>query len=77
MNTDTPKGQWKQLKGAARAQWGKLTDDDFDQVEGNAEKLVGKVQERYGYERDRAQSEVNSFFDKHAGSFDDNKRTSY
>jgi len=68
MNTDTLKGQWKQLKGEARIQWGKLTDDDFDQIEGNAEKLVGKVQERYGYDRDRAQREVNAFVDSHAGT---------
>jgi uncharacterized protein YjbJ (UPF0337 family) len=70
MNTDILKGQWKQLKGEVRTQWGKLTDDDFDQVEGNAEKLVGKVQERYGYERDRAEREVNSFFDKHSSAYD-------
>jgi uncharacterized protein YjbJ (UPF0337 family) len=65
MNTDILKGQWKQLKGEARVQWGKLTDDDFDQIEGNAEKLVGKVQERYGYERQRAQREVDAFVESH------------
>ena len=61
MNTDTLKGQWRQLKGEARTRWGKLTDDELDQVEGRAEKLVGLVQERYGYERERAEREVDAF----------------
>ena len=66
MNLDIFQGKWKQLKGEARIKWGKLTDDDFDQIEGNAEKLIGKVQERYGYDRDHAQAEVNSFVHQHA-----------
>jgi uncharacterized protein YjbJ (UPF0337 family) len=41
MNTETLKGQWKQLKGRVRKQWGKLTDDDLDQIHGNAEILAG------------------------------------
>jgi uncharacterized protein YjbJ (UPF0337 family) len=49
------------LKGSVKAQWGKLTDDELDQVDGNAEKLVGLVQERYGYAKQRAQEEVDSF----------------
>jgi len=64
MNTDVLKGKWQQLKGEAKVQWGRLTDDDLDQVEGNAEKLIGKVQERYGYARDRAEQEVNSWFNR-------------
>jgi uncharacterized protein YjbJ (UPF0337 family) len=65
MNMDQVKGKWMQLKGEARVQWGKLTDDDLDQVQGNAEKLVGKVQERYGYAREEAQAEVDRFFQAH------------
>jgi len=61
MNADVLKGKWLQLKGKARSQWGKLTDDELDQVEGNAEKLVGLVQERYGYAKQRAEQEVDSF----------------
>jgi uncharacterized protein YjbJ (UPF0337 family) len=61
MNTDVLKGKWLQLKGEARRQWGKLTDDDLDQIEGNSEKMVGKLQERYGYARDEAQREVDKF----------------
>jgi uncharacterized protein YjbJ (UPF0337 family) len=50
MNRDTLKGQWTQIKGKVREQWGKLTDDDLDQMQGNAEQLIGKLQERYGEE---------------------------
>ncbi|HET9490508.1 MAG TPA: CsbD family protein [Methylomirabilota bacterium] len=58
MNRDTLKGQWTQLKGKMRQQWGKLTDDEIDQMQGNAEMLIGKLQERYGYEREQAEQEV-------------------
>ena len=57
MNADILKGKWQQLKGEARVQWAKLTDDDLDQIEGNSEKMVGKLQERYGYAKDQAQRE--------------------
>jgi uncharacterized protein YjbJ (UPF0337 family) len=43
MNKDTLKGQWTQLKGTVREQWGKLTNDDIDQIQGQSEQLVGKV----------------------------------
>jgi uncharacterized protein YjbJ (UPF0337 family) len=65
MNRDQVMGKWRQLKGEAKVQWGKLTDDDLDKVEGNAEKLVGLLQERYGYEREQASREVDRFFDRH------------
>ena len=65
MNSDILQGKWRQLKGEARIQWGKLTDDDLDQVQGQAEKLVGLVQERYGYNRDQAEREVDSFVQRH------------
>ena len=55
MNADTLKGQWHQLKGEVKTQWGKLTDDDLDQVAGHSEKLIGKLQERYGYQKDEAE----------------------
>jgi uncharacterized protein YjbJ (UPF0337 family) len=55
MNQDTLKDQWSQLRGRVRKRWGKLTDDDVDQIEGDREILVGKLQERYG--RTRAQVE--------------------
>jgi uncharacterized protein YjbJ (UPF0337 family) len=58
MNRDTFKGQWIQLKGQLRRQWGKLTDDEVDQIQGNAEVLFGKLQERYGYSREEAEREL-------------------
>jgi uncharacterized protein YjbJ (UPF0337 family) len=62
MNSDVLQGKWHQLKGTVKAQWGKLTDDELDMVDGDTEKLVGLVQERYGYAKQRAQQEVDSFF---------------
>ena len=62
MNLDQVKGMWHQWKGEAKSQWGKLTDDDITRIEGNSEKLVGIVQERYGYAREQAQQEVDDFF---------------
>ena len=61
MNQDMIAGNWKQLKGRIQAKWGDLTDDDFKVAEGNAEYLTGKLQERYGYDRDRANTEVEDF----------------
>ena len=63
MNKDLLKGQWSQLKGRIRKQWGKLTDDDVDQAQGDAEVLSGKIQERYGRTKDEARKEVERFFD--------------
>ena len=64
MNTDTFKGQWNQLKGRVRVQWGKLTDDDVDQIQGNAEILLGKLQERYGRSKDEAQRDLDRFLEE-------------
>lgn len=64
MNEDTLKGQWSQLKGAVREQWGKLTNDDLDQIQGRSEQLVGKIQERYGIARDEARRQVETWTPK-------------
>jgi uncharacterized protein YjbJ (UPF0337 family) len=61
VNQDTLKGQWTQLKGQIREQWGKLTNDDLDQIQGRSEQLVGRIQERYGIARDEAQREVDAW----------------
>jgi uncharacterized protein YjbJ (UPF0337 family) len=53
------------MKGEARKQWGKLTDDDWEQVAGERDKLFGRLQERYGWERDRAEREVDTFFSRY------------
>lgn len=65
MNTDQLKGKWHQLKGDAKIQWGKLTNDDFDKLDGSTEKLIGALQERYGYARERAEKEINDFANRH------------
>ena len=54
MNWDRIEGNWTQLKGKVREQWGKLTDDDIDVIAGKREQLSGKIQERYGIARDEA-----------------------
>ncbi|HEU4855867.1 MAG TPA: CsbD family protein [Rhodanobacteraceae bacterium] len=61
MNEDKIKGQWKQLHGKLKAQWGKLTDDDLRVADGNVEYLAGKLQERYGIARDAARKQVEAF----------------
>ncbi len=58
MNWDEIRGNWKQLQGRVKQQWGKLTDDDLTRIEGHRDELVGRIQERYGYEKDRADREV-------------------
>jgi uncharacterized protein YjbJ (UPF0337 family) len=65
MNTDILHGRWEQLKGQARIKWGKLTNDDVDQIQGQRQALVGKLQERYGLARDRAEREVNEWLETH------------
>jgi uncharacterized protein YjbJ (UPF0337 family) len=61
MNTDILRGKWNQLKGEVKSQWGKLTNDDLDRIEGDTDKLIGRVQERYGYAREQAVREVDDF----------------
>jgi uncharacterized protein YjbJ (UPF0337 family) len=64
MNRDTLKGQWMQAKGKIKQQWGKLTDDDLDQIEGNYEMLVGRLQERYGRSREEIEKDLDRRFRK-------------
>jgi len=61
MNWDQMEGKWKQMKGTAKQKWGKLTDDDLDIVAGSRDKLVGRIQERYGIAKDAAEKEVDSW----------------
>ena len=61
MNSDRTAGQWKQIKGSIKEKWGKLTDDEITQLEGHSEKLVGKLQERYGLEREEAERQAKEF----------------
>jgi len=61
MNQDIIKGKWAQLSGKLKEKWGKLTDDDINQLDGHREYLVGKLQERYGIAKDQADVQVNEF----------------
>ena len=61
--TDELKARWKQQVGAAKAAWGKLTDDELLQTEGHAQKLSGLVEERYAVGRDEADRQVKAFLD--------------
>jgi uncharacterized protein YjbJ (UPF0337 family) len=61
MNTDQMSGKWKQMKGAAKQQWGKLTDDDLEVIAGKRESLVGKLQERYGLAKEDAQKKADDW----------------
>lgn len=61
MNWDQVEGKWRQYKGQVREKWGELTDDDIHVIGGNRDELIGKIQERYGYAKDHAAKEVDSF----------------
>lgn len=64
MNRQEMKGHWKQLKGRARETWGRLTDDDLDQIEGRRQVLIGRIQERYGRDLATAEQEVDRWLDR-------------
>jgi uncharacterized protein YjbJ (UPF0337 family) len=72
MNTDTFEGQWKQMKGELRSWWGRLSDNDFEKIAGKKDRLVGMLQEKYGYTREAAQQEI----DRRFREYDDRMRTS-
>ena len=61
MNKDKAAGQWKQLKGKVKEQWGKLTDDDLMVLEGDQDQLTGRIQERYGIAKEEAERQVRDF----------------
>lgn len=61
MNQDIIQGKWTQIKGSLKSKWGKLTDDDVSRMDGNHQYLVGKLQERYGWDKDQAEREIREF----------------
>ena len=61
MNQDIIKGKWSQLSGKLKEKWGKLTDDDVNQLDGHREYLVGKLQQRYGIAKEQADIQVKEF----------------
>jgi len=64
-NEDILKGQWHELKGGIKAKWGKLTDDELTIVDGESEKLMGIIQTKYGYSKDRVKEEFDDFINAH------------
>jgi uncharacterized protein YjbJ (UPF0337 family) len=65
MNADILKGKWKEIKGEAKQKWGKLTDDDLTQIDGKEEQLLGLLQKRYGYAKEKAEEEYKGFIGRH------------
>lgn len=65
MHWDEIAGRWKQSTGKMKTEWGKLTDDDLMVVEGNRDKLAGKIQERYGVEKDEADRQIDDWLARH------------
>jgi uncharacterized protein YjbJ (UPF0337 family) len=68
MNWDQIEGKWSQTKGEVKRQWGKLTDDDLQMIAGNREKLLGRIQERYGIAKEQAESQLNEWISTQGGS---------
>lgn len=66
MNSDQLKGNWKQLKGKLKSEFGELTDDEVMQAEGDAENLAGIIQEKYGVTKEEAEDKIDSFMKKYS-----------
>jgi uncharacterized protein YjbJ (UPF0337 family) len=64
MNWDQIEGNWVKTKGKLRQQWGKLTDDDLTLIDGKREELAGRLQERYGYQKEQAEKEIDAWMKK-------------
>jgi uncharacterized protein YjbJ (UPF0337 family) len=64
MNWSSIKADWKDLKGKARVQWAKLTDDELARVRGNREQLEAAIQKRYGVAKEEAQRQVDAWAQK-------------
>jgi len=61
MDWNIVEGNWKQIKGKVKAQWGKLTDDHLDVIAGNRDQLAGKIQETYGITKDETEQQIKRF----------------
>jgi uncharacterized protein YjbJ (UPF0337 family) len=72
MNTDTFEGQWRQMRGELRSWWGRLSDNDFEKIAGKKDRLIGMLQEKYGYTHEAAQQEM----DRRFREYEDRTRTS-
>ncbi len=65
LNTPTRKGKWNELKGRIKETWGELTDDDLDRIEGQRDRLIGLIQQRYGKAREEVEREISEWEEKH------------
>jgi uncharacterized protein YjbJ (UPF0337 family) len=65
MDWDRIEGNWMQFKGKVKEQWGKLTNDEIDEIAGRRDQLEGKIQERYGIAKDQVRSDVDSWLSRH------------
>jgi uncharacterized protein YjbJ (UPF0337 family) len=65
MNWDQIKGKWHEVKGSIRAKWGELTDDEVEQLDGNREKMVGTIQQKYGVAKEEAEKQVDEWAKGH------------
>jgi uncharacterized protein YjbJ (UPF0337 family) len=65
MNWDQIKGKWHEVKGSIRAKWGELTDDEIEELDGNREKMVGKIQQKYGVAKEEAEQQVDEWTKSH------------
>jgi len=65
MNWDQIEGKWHEVKGSIRAKWGELTDDEIEELDGNREKMVGKIQQKYGVAKEEAEKQVDDWTKGH------------
>lgn len=66
MNWDRIEGNWVEFKGKVKEQWGELTNDDLDQIRGKRDQLAGKIQQRYGIEKDKVEEQLKEWENKNA-----------
>lgn len=69
MNEDRIKGNWLQLKGKVKEQWGKLTDQDLDIIDGKRDQLLGRIRERHGISREEAEEQVKAWTERNPNDF--------
>jgi uncharacterized protein YjbJ (UPF0337 family) len=62
MDWNRVEGNWKQMKGKVKEEWGNLTDDDLDKIAGRRDQLEGKIQERYGIAKDQAKKDIDTWY---------------
>ena len=74
MNRDRIAGQWKQVKGKIREQWGRLTEDQLNVIDGRRDRLLGRIQESYGIAMDEAENQLKAWEKHHAQAYDETAR---